>query len=227
LEVAVRLRRVLAGCVFVSLCASSADAALIDLGNAMIYDTVQDLTWIQDLNYVRTSGADADGRLTYDQAEAWVEGLVFGSYDDWRLPRMHTLGLHSSNDEVSLLMEQLGGHWEPTEEGVAFPNDYVMPVSMSPFTGLWSYIWVAPPVGATPCLPSLEHCFSWMGWTTIDQSAYHWDRHEPGPSAWAVRDGGNPYARVPEPGTLFLVGMGAAAHWLARRRTHPAAASTV
>ena len=55
-------------CVFVS--AAPARADLINLGNGMIYDTLQDLTWMQDMAYVRTSGYDADGRVTYTRRPA-------------------------------------------------------------------------------------------------------------------------------------------------------------
>lgn len=184
--------------------ATPARAELINLGNGMIYDTVQDLTWLQDLNFVQHSGFDADGRLTYDQAEAYVSGLTFGGYDDWRLPQSRNNLLESqSDDEVTDLMNQLGGHPRINSSGLW--SGYTMPTSLSPFVGTFWFVWVAPVPGSEPCLPSLAHCYSWMGWTTVDQSAYHWSADEPGPTAWAVRDGPS---RVPEPSTWLLVGLG-------------------
>ncbi len=67
------------------LLSSTASAALIDRGNGMIYDDVLDITWLQDANYAKTSGYDADGRMSWDDAVAWADTLVFGGYDDWRL----------------------------------------------------------------------------------------------------------------------------------------------
>ena len=80
-----------------------AQAALIDRGNGMIYDTTRDITWLKDWNYAYTSGYAAsgvapesfpwntntivtDGRMGWDAAMAWAASLEFGGYDDWRLP---------------------------------------------------------------------------------------------------------------------------------------------
>jgi len=69
----------------------SAQAALIDRGGGFIYDDVLDVTWLQDANYAQTSGFDPDGRMTWDTAVSWADGLsVYDSvrdvtYDDWRL----------------------------------------------------------------------------------------------------------------------------------------------
>lgn len=65
---------------------SAANATLFDRGNGMIYDSDQDLTWLQDVNYAKTSGYSSNGLMNWHQATAWVNGLVFGGYDDWRLP---------------------------------------------------------------------------------------------------------------------------------------------
>ncbi len=54
----------------------------------MIYDDVLDITWLQDASYLRTSGADADGLANYDGATSWVDNLIFGGFDDWRLPTL-------------------------------------------------------------------------------------------------------------------------------------------
>jgi hypothetical protein len=66
----------------------TARAVLIDRGNDMIYDTDQDHTWLRDANYAMTSGysTDHNGRMTWYEATGWAEDLVFGGYDDWRLP---------------------------------------------------------------------------------------------------------------------------------------------
>lgn len=54
------------------------------------YDTVLDITWLADANYARTSGYDADGRMTWSAANAWAANLSFTDgvrvYDNWRLP---------------------------------------------------------------------------------------------------------------------------------------------
>lgn len=64
----------------------SANATLIDRGGGLIYDTDFNITWLQDANYANTSGYDAGGAMTWDEAMTWVSNLVYGGYDNWRLP---------------------------------------------------------------------------------------------------------------------------------------------
>jgi hypothetical protein len=66
--------------------AVSAQATLIDRGGGMIYSTELNLTWLQDANYAQTSGYDADGLMTWDEAMTWAANLSYGGYTDWRLP---------------------------------------------------------------------------------------------------------------------------------------------
>jgi len=87
LEVEMNMR-VTGLCCFCALAwlSTSAHAALFDRGNGLIYDSVQDLTWLQDANYARTSGHDSDGMMKWADAMAWADGLTYGGFDDWRLP---------------------------------------------------------------------------------------------------------------------------------------------
>ena len=69
----------------------AAQAALVDRGGGMIYDTTRNITWLADMNYAQTSGhtgvgVNANGRMTWDAAMAWANGLVYGGFDNWRLP---------------------------------------------------------------------------------------------------------------------------------------------
>ena len=85
--------------VGLSLITVSANAALYDRGNGLIYDDVLDITWLQDANYAYTSGyaaanaggTDRDkiypgGPMGWDAAKAWAAQLEYSGYDDWRLP---------------------------------------------------------------------------------------------------------------------------------------------
>ncbi len=74
------------------LLAGSAQAALIDRGGGMIYDSDQKLTWLQDANYAQTSGHDIDGRMNWGNATSWAAGLSYGGYSDWRLPTITDTG---------------------------------------------------------------------------------------------------------------------------------------
>ncbi len=63
------------------------NATLWDRGGGLIYDDVLDVTWLQDANHAKTSGYDDDGKMTWAEATAWADQLVYAGYDDWRLPR--------------------------------------------------------------------------------------------------------------------------------------------
>lgn len=72
--------------------ASTAQAALVNRGGGLIYDDTLNITWLADWNYAKTqydiSGAqgDADGLMDWTAAKSWTDNLVYGGYDDWRLP---------------------------------------------------------------------------------------------------------------------------------------------
>ncbi len=53
----------------------------------LIYDTDQDVTWLGDLNFARTSGHDSDGLMNWFEAMAWADDLVIEGFDEWRLPQ--------------------------------------------------------------------------------------------------------------------------------------------
>jgi hypothetical protein len=83
------LSKVMTGVFVAALCVPvpQAQAALVDRGGGMLYDTVLNVTWLQDANHAKTSGYDADGRMNWTQANTWANGLVYGGYSDWRLAR--------------------------------------------------------------------------------------------------------------------------------------------
>jgi hypothetical protein len=66
-------------------------AELYNRGNGLIYDAELDITWLQDANYAQTSGYDDDGQMSWEDANTWAAGLVYGGYDDWRLPTQRQL----------------------------------------------------------------------------------------------------------------------------------------
>jgi hypothetical protein len=91
---------------------SAAIGELINRGNGLIYDTVQNLTWLQDANYAQTSGFDSDGRVVLNQAVNWVNSLEFAGLDDWRLPRnsgqVHEGVLYDTQGELASLFVSMG-----------------------------------------------------------------------------------------------------------------------
>jgi hypothetical protein len=74
----------------------SAHAVLVYRDGGMLYDTVLNITWLQDANFARTSGYcvvpgncfSADGKMRWTQANTWANNLNYGGYSSgWRLAR--------------------------------------------------------------------------------------------------------------------------------------------
>ena len=58
----------------------------------MLYDDILNVTWLSNANYAKTSGYDADGRMTLNDAKNWASNLSYGGYNDWRLPNSTSVG---------------------------------------------------------------------------------------------------------------------------------------
>ncbi len=80
----------------------AAQAALVNRGGGMVYDTTRNITWLADMNHAVTSGYAAanaggtgsnrvwaDGRMGWGAAVAWADQLVYGGFSDWRLPTLN------------------------------------------------------------------------------------------------------------------------------------------
>ena len=65
----------------------------------LVYDAFQDLTWLQDANYMQTSGADDDGRMNWEDAMAWSQNAVY--HDTERGIYWHALRLPDSHSNGS------------------------------------------------------------------------------------------------------------------------------
>ncbi len=67
---------------------TGAQAGLVNRGGGMVYDDVLNITWLSDWNYSGTThyALAVNGRMTQPDAHDWAQSLVYGGYDDWRLP---------------------------------------------------------------------------------------------------------------------------------------------
>jgi len=175
---------------------TATQAALIDYGNGMIYDDDINLTMMQDMNYVMTSGYDPDGHLTYQEAVAWVNQLSFGGFTDWRLPSVTPC---FDNNELCpglgelghIYFDELGGTlWEP---GLG----WIQP-DLSIFNNVLSgRYWAGPDFD----LDDLGYSTHAWWYSLVNGSQDSWPIDELFTEhVWAVRDG-NP---VPIPGTIWL-----------------------
>lgn len=63
-----------------------ANAALYDRGNGMIYDSVQNITWLQNANLIASLQPGDPGYFDWGGANYWANNLIYGGFDDWRLP---------------------------------------------------------------------------------------------------------------------------------------------
>lgn len=178
-----------------------ADALLIDRGRGLIYDQDRNITWLADANDAKTSGADADGLMTWDEANAWAEGLIYAGLDDWRLPS--NLNPDGSGPCFGLSMKVCKG----SEMGELFYNELggalgsSVLVSADPDVGLFRNLdrtfWAGPEY---PADPDIQFFFDFTGGVQLPDLRS--SRH----TAWAVRDGD--VASVPEPTPLLLIGAG-------------------
>jgi hypothetical protein len=176
-----------------------ARAELIDYGGGLIYDTVQDLTWLDPyfaqppheiVSRPPCGSFSCDWNYTWPGATEWVGNLSYEGYDDWRLPHKVVRDFFTGDNEYRIMLSQLG--WE----FIDVPN--------------------APEVvrvgGHGPFLAELEYYHYWMDHlytytTPAAGGGYDFpDDTEDLRNVIAVRNG-RPHHPVPEPSTLALFGL--------------------
>ncbi len=101
-------RRMCVAALALATCLSgAAQAALYDRGGGLIYDSDLNVTWLQDANYAKTSGYDADGQMDWYQATTWAANLSYYdsvrnvTYTDWRLPTVNPVNGSSFNASLT------------------------------------------------------------------------------------------------------------------------------
>jgi len=66
----------------------AAEAALINNGGGLIYDSTQNITWLADANYANTSGyaGSSGGGMDWATANTWASTLNYHGITGWTLP---------------------------------------------------------------------------------------------------------------------------------------------
>jgi hypothetical protein len=81
------------------LASINANAALVDRGGGLIYDTDLNVTWLQNAN--------VNGLMTWSQATTWASNLSYYdsvrnvTYTDWRLPTVNPINGNTFNYSFS------------------------------------------------------------------------------------------------------------------------------
>lgn len=216
----------------------AAQAALIDRGGGMVYDTVLNITWLQNWNQAVGSSYDTavpgTGWMTWTTAQAWADDLVWGGFDDWRLPALLDTGAPGC-DVSSAGGTDCGYNVQTMSGGVVFSE--------------MAHLWYETLGNKARCTPGDAACNTPQpGWGLTNtgpfinmQSRVYWfglDFAPAPPRAWtfdawdgwqdpfalqenllnamAVRPGD--VAAIPEPGTWAMLTLGLTALLAVRRR---------
>ena len=201
-----------------SVATLSAQAALVARPGGMVYDTVQNITWLQNWN--------TNGPMDWTTANNWANNLVYGGFDDWRLPTANTTA--SSNCSANfnpgggLPQQYAGFNCTGSEMGHMFYNEFGATAGQSIlagsnaanlalFTNVQSNVYWSSPEYA-PFPDSAWYFATDLGYQSVfDKNLVFY--------AVAVRPG-DVAASVPEPQTLALVLLALGATVVARRRPH-------
>ena len=204
---------------------SSAHAGLIiyNYGPGFVYDTVYDITWLMNANYVETTGyddllygSDTGGRLTWYDAVEWVSNLsIYDAqnnivFDNFRLPTFDgNYGYHEDgigSEFAHLYYTELGNILDYIE-GMEKQGPFINIVEQAYWSGV-------------------EHNENkeYAGIFTINWGDHTYNDKSDLRYVWPVMDGniaeGIDLQHIPAPSAVILTGLGAVlVGWLRRQNT--------
>jgi hypothetical protein len=222
-----RLKRLAAALAVAVLgAAGSASATLLDRGPDMVYDDVLNITWVRDAslcatlnNCVNRNDTFVTGGMSWNDANTWAANLVFGGFEDWRLPYASvaagagpTPAVYSCTgaggaDEVACRDNEMGYMFYYNLDGNLGDNKTgnQTAVGGQMLTDIQPTYWSGT---------EFDSDFAWGFRFDGDQGVT--ERGNP-LAAWAVRPG-DVIAAAPEPASLLLIGVGMLGLGWSRRR---------
>jgi len=153
----------------------------------IVYDSVNNVTWLLDANYIVTSeyidtirGGSREGYVTWDQATTWVESLDISGGTSWRLPidDDEVLGYNVGGELGTMFYDHLGNNANEVNFSNIAIDDDGAPITFSNIqrTGYWT--------GTTP---SYGTNYRWVFHFTTGASDYVF---KDAPRAvWPIHDG--------------------------------------
>ncbi len=184
--------------------AGNARATLFDRGGGLIYDSDQDITWLQNANLAGTV-------FNWQGAVDWADGLMFGGFSDWRLPITVQPDPTCSNQTGDVPPQGFGTGCTGSEMGHMYYND-LGGVAGQNLTGNLDGVDGAQLLNiqfdywsGTEFAPNPNNAWAFF-FDVGAQGAF--DKVSLSLFAWAVRPGDVLAAPISEPSTLMLLGFG-------------------
>lgn len=156
----------------------------------LVYDSTQNITWLMDANYAKTTGYAPNGVMDWYAASEWADNLVITSggrtFSNWRLPATPGTGNHVIEGEMGRLNLLYG----------------ITSNNPGPFVNLAAEdYWTGQIVGSGPYYYYFTFSPDYLGQYSIFGTYTGWE-----PKAMAVFDGAP--VQAPEPASLLMVTTG-------------------